>query len=374
MPELSTQYIREIAAITGFPKVTVHTPMDRAGKEVEQNRIRLKNAAAKASQELVRHGMAERDAEVFVAQVRSISEDYDRMQHQIGGMSLFVNAAETRVIELASSLPEVVEVGDRFSIVELLRPALEDRDYAILTLSRGGVGLYRASRYGAELVELSDLPEDLCYVLRYDQFEKSVQLHTSSAGGDATVHHGHGAGKDEHDRFITRFIEAVEPPVTAYVEHHALPLVLIGTEESVGYYRKRTNYRDLVEEERVVDPHTLSLDDLILLGWECMGREVEASRQRQIERFRAHDNTVRGIHAVLPAVAEGRAEAFFIDPESTLRGSFDPMHEEVVLAAQPEDGETNLLNLAATYALEYETQIVLVSAADDMNAPAATLY
>jgi len=384
MPELSTDAIRDLATDAGFPRVTVHTPMERAGRNVQKNRIYLKNAAAAAANMLMQRGLEEDQAAAFVKPIREMGEDDATMQHQLGGMSVFVDENEMRVIELPERLPQIVEVGDRFSILELLHPALDNRDYAVLTLSLGGVGLYRATRHSAKEVELAGLPEDLCYVLRFDQFEKSVQQHTTSggvaggtgtgAGKAAVAYHGHGAGKDEHERFVSRFIEAVEPLVTAYMERHSLPLVLIGVEEVVGHYRKRTSYHRIVEKVLHVDPHTLDLDDVIRLGWECMSPRVEAAKREQIERYRSHGNTVRGIHAVLPAVAEGRAEVLFVDPESSLRGTFDRMHEDVVLAEPTDSGETDLVNLAVAYALEFGSRIVLTSARDDVRAPAAILY
>lgn len=361
MSEPTLEYVRELATDSGFPRVTVHMPMDRAGPAVQKNRIRLKNAANTAQKRLVERGVDAQEAHGLVEPVRRLGEDDARMHHQHGGVSLFMQGDLTRDLEIAAPMPEVIDVGERFSVVELLRPVLENRDYAILTLSRGGVGLYRASRYAAELVELSGLPEDLCYVLRFDQF-------------DAPGQHRTIGGRDDHGRSLARFIDAVEPLVTLYVEKNNLPLVLIGEEESVGHYSKRTNYHRVVPSLQFVDPHVLSLDDLIRRGWESMSREVTAHQRQQIDRFRGHDNSVRGIQAVLPAVAEGRVETLFLNPEIRIPGSFDRAHEHVEIAPDPNGSEENLANVAAVYALTYGTQIVPVGPSDGVRAPAAILY
>ena len=370
MPELGPDTLKQLASQTGFPRVTIHTPMVRAGAEVRQNRIRLGNAASEAIAQLVKLGVQEREATGLLQPVVDLAEDEARMEHQNSGLSLFVDDAGYESIGVPLELSTRIEVGNRYSIAPLTEPAVNNAEYALLTLSLGGAGLYRCTRFTAEYVEL-DLPEDLCYVLRYDVYEKSGHVHTASARGDS-MHHGHGLGKDEHDAFVKRFVDAVRSKVTAWLERNPVPLVLIGSEDVLGLYRKENTYAETVEQHRTVDPHSLDLDGLIDLGWECMRPSFQQRTADALNRFHAADHTAVDVYSVLPAVTEGRAATVFVDPNQEVRGSFDAPNGAVHV--DPEGGQVteNLVDTVIAHALAMGVEIVPVSG--EIRTPAAILH
>jgi hypothetical protein len=221
------------------------------------------------------------------------------------------------------------------------------------------VGLYRCSRHTAEYVELDDLPEDLCYVLRFDDFEKSLQRHTTSRSGSDSMVHGHGQGKDEHEVFVKRFVEAVSSAVNPVVEREQLPLVLIGMEEAVGRFRKHAHYSKIVEESHYVDPHTLSLDDIITHGWELYQTETRKHHAEMVEALGGAPHSEHGVHGVLNALIQGRASVVFVDPDQVVRGSFDPTTAEAhVVPADTEGVLDNLINRVVVEALKTRAEII----------------
>jgi hypothetical protein len=233
------------------------------------------------------------------------------------------------------------------------------------------VGLYRCSRFAGEQIELEDLPEDLCYVLRFDDFEKSLQWHTDTAGG-AAMYHGHGMGKDEHDSFVKRFVDATEPVVTRWLEKARLPLVLIGMEDVVGSYMKENHYFDLVKERRMVDPHTLALDDVIRIGWECIESRVKDRQVKAIERYRTVAHRAVDPYGVLEALIEGRVATLFVNPAQEIRGTFDAERGEVHVQPDPERMMANISDVVVAYALHTKVEVIVVDG--EIETPAAILY
>lgn len=371
MPELGPALLTRLSEPTGFPRVTIHTPMVRAGSQVRQNRIHLTNGVSAAVERLVDLGMAERDAQALLQPVTELAHNDAEMERQLDGTSVFADDSGYETITVPFQLSEQVEVGSRYAITQLVEPAVENGEYAILALSLGGVGLYRASRFTAELVELAGLPEDLCYVLRYDQFEKSGHVHTTSARGDS-MHHGHGAGKDEHDAFVKRFVDAVRPVVTDWLRRERMPLVVIGLEDTVGLYLKENDYDDTAAEHRFVDPHALSIDDVIALGWECMAPRYEQRRRDAIDRFHAADNRAVDVYGVLEALLQGRAATLLVNPNREIRGTFDATTGGVHVDTDPKHVTENLVDTAVARALANDTEIVVVE--DEIESPAAILY
>lgn len=371
MPELDATTLKRLASASGFPRVTIQTPMVRGGAEVRQNRIHLKNAVAEAAERLEGLGMSSRDAASLLEPIARLASDDDAMEHQSESRSLFVDESGYESIQLPMELASRVEVGSRFSIAPLVEPAINNAEYAVLALSLGGVGLYRCTRFTAEEIDLDGLPEDLCYVLRFDEFEKSGHVHTTSARGDS-MHHGHGIGKDEHDAFVKRFVDEIRPVVRSRLERWRVPLVVVGMEDAVGRFLADNDYAEAASEHRFVDPHTLSLDDLIRLGWECMEPRFRTARDAAIDRFRAADHRAVDIYGVLPALVEGRAETLFVDPMQQIRGVFDAATESVHVDPDPAHVTENLIDTALARALELQTQIVVVDGRIDT--PAAILH
>jgi len=372
MRELGPDTLKRLTAETGFPRVTIQVAMERRGSEVRKNHIVLSNATAKAIRRLRELGMSEVDATAFMKPIADLAADEHAMERQNDGLSVFVDGSGYEAMQLPLPLDERVIVGNRFSVAQLVEPAVINAEYAVLAMSQGGVGLYRCTRFTAEYVELAGLPEDICYVLRYDQFEKSSgHHHTASVRGDS-IHHGHGLGKDEHDVFVKRFVDAVKPRVDAWIRKANLPLVLIGSEDVLGLYRKENTYPDTVDEYRHVDPHAISLDELIDIGWECMKPRFASWRKEALDRFHASGHKAVDVYSVLPALREGRAATLFVDPGREIPGVFDPDTHEIHVDRAPTEVSDDLVDIAIALALQYGVEIVPV--ADEIDAPAAILH
>ncbi len=353
-------------------QVTIHAAMERRDQAVRKNRTILNNAAREAERCLALRGLSGSETATFVQPVRDLATDSQRMNHQLGSLSLFIDETDMEELQLPTPIPEAVEVGTYPQIVPLLEPMLNNREYFVLTLSRGGVGLYRCTRYQASLVELPDLPEDLHYVLRYDEFEKSLQQHMTSRGGEAAMVHGHGTGKDEKEQFLLRFIDEVDAAVTGRVRSAQLPLVLMGNEDVVGRYRERSKLQDLIAAEHHVDPFTLRLETVIERGWGSLESLIDEAHRAQVDRA-GSGRTVSGIHPVLAAITQGRAAGVFVDPSQVARGSFDRESGEVHEVPVDTEAVDNLINIIAVEALRLHVPVEPCTS-DELTLPAALLH
>ena len=366
------QELFRIAGRSAKLHVTIHANMERKDQAERKNRVILSNAVREAERRLVLRGLSEPDAEAFVQQIRGLSTDAQRMNRQLGALSLFIDDTEMLEIQLPTPVAEAVEVGTYPDVAPLIEPMLNNRDYFVLTLSRGGAGLYRCTRFQANLVELPGLPEDLYQVLRYDEFEKSLQPHMTSRGGDAAMIHGHGSGKDDKEQFLERFIDEVDAAVTGGIDDARLPLILMGNEDAVARYRERSKLAPRIVDEHHVDPFTLRLDDVIERGWGSLADVIDDAHSAQLDRAAAGE-TVEGVHAVLAAVTQGRAAAVFLDPTQVERGSFDRESGDVHEVHGGSDAVDNLINIIAVEALRLHVPIE-PCAANEITVPSALLH
>lgn len=366
------QDLARYAGRTSELQVTIHAAMECKDQAVRKNRTILNNAAREAERCLVLRGMGESEAKTFVQPVRDLATDSQRMNHQLGSLSLFIDESDMEELELPTPVPPAVEVGAYPDIVPLVEPMLVNQEYFVLTLSRGGVGLYRCTRYQASLVDLPGLPEDLHYVLRYDEFEKSLHQHMTSRGGEAAMVHGHGTGKDEKEQFLLRFIDEIDAAVTGRVRGAQLPLVLMGNEDVVGRYRERSNLGALIAAEHHVDPFTLRIDTVIERGWRSLEPVIDKAHNAQVDRA-ASGRTVSGVHPVLAAITQGRAATVYVDPTQLVRGSFNRESGEVHEVSAGTEAVDNLINIIAVEALRLHVPVEPCTS-DELALPAALLH
>jgi len=127
-----------------------------------------------------------------------------------------------------------------------------------------------------------------------------------------------------------------------------------------------------VDEYRHVDPHAISLDELIDVGWSCMKPRAEAWRHEAIDRFHASRHKAVDVYGVLPALREGRVASLFVDPAHEIAGVFDTDTNEIHVDRAPTGVSENLVDVAVAFALEYGVEIVPITG--ELDTPAAILH
>ena len=370
MLELSKKDLIQLAHDTGFPRVSVYLPMEAAGREIRKNPIILKNAAAQAKRRLLAGGVSESVARGLVQTLLDMADDNNRMQHQMSGLAVFLSPASWQEMQLPVAFQERIVVSDRFYIRPLVEPVTSNIQYAILALSEGGVALYQADNFHLQPVDVPELPEDLCTVLRFDDFEKSLQPHQTETGGSRYGVHGHGAGKDEHELFLKRFVDAVTPAVERILAGKPLPLALVGAEDVIGRVAKALDYPHILPDRLVKDPHAISADELLREGRRLAGHEVEQQKSALLERAESSHLT-QNPHGVVEAAVEARVDVLIVDRDAEVRGRWIPsegVHVETdsAVAAEAED----LVDLAMIKTLEAGGEVIVQASRD---APLAAL-
>lgn len=371
MPELATKDIMQLATGTGFPRVSVYLPMEPAGRETRKNHIYVKNAAKDARALLLARSVSEREADDIVSPLLEMAEDNDRMQHQMSGLAIFLSAEDWQEIHIPIPFEPRTEVGDRYIVRPLVEPLTTNIEYAVLTLSEGGVAFYVADTFHLEPIDVPDLPEDLCTVLRFDDFEKSLQPHHTETGGTRYGIHGHGAGKDEQEVFLKRFVDAVAPVVDGLLAGRDLPLVLVGVEHVIGRMTAALKYPHVLPERLVKDPHSLSADELLREGRRLVAHQVGRNTEAVLERARSA-GLVEDSHAVVEAAVEGRVAVLVADTDGQVRGRYDPQ-QGVHVERDPDvaEGADDLVDLAMVRTLQSGGEVLVLP---DRPRPLAAVF
>lgn len=358
-----------------------------AGHETQADALRLRKLIDQAERALATRAMTPAAIEQLLAPVATLAEpNREFWGAQRKGLAIFVAQDHLLVYRLPLPLPELVTVDRRFCLLPLL-PLIDGEDhFYLLALSQNAIRFFQGTRYQVEEVELTDTPTSLADALRYDEAERSLQLHSATNGAAygrrPAIFHGQGVPGDEkivHNNLL-RFFHMVEREVTARLTRERAPLVLAGVEADQGLYRQVNHYPYLMDHGIAGNPDRLAKEALHAAAWAIVASYFQAAQERAYTRYaqlagRADGHTVTDIKNVVLAAVYHQVETLFVLPSPPIWGKYVPEGHQVVVhkAAEAEDEE--LVNLAVVHTLHNHGAAYLVKQNElpDVTALAAIL-
>lgn len=349
--------------------ISIYMPTERAGKEVKQNPIRLKNLLVEAEKRLVEEGVRVSEAQELLGSARVLLRDSLFWQYQSDGLVLFLSSDTLRHYRLPLNLEQLVVVSDRFHIKPLLPLLSGDGRFYILALSQGEIKLLQGTRYRVDEIELEDVPRSLAEVLKWDDPEKRLQFHTSTqtpgadrapsaiGGMRPAIFHGHGvASADDPKDYILRYFHRVDEGISEVLRGQQASLVLAGVDYLHPIYRKANTYPHLVDDGIEGNPEELSAEELHRRAWPVVHPLFQADQKDAAAQYKqlASAGSKRAssdLNQVISAAYHGRVETLFVTTDLQRWGIFDPNSNEIELHEETRAGNEDLLDLAAVHTL-----------------------
>ncbi|MGQ9927966.1 MAG: hypothetical protein ACUVS4_13975 [Chloroflexaceae bacterium] len=141
---MNRQDILDLAAVRGYPCLTITLPTHRTSPDNRQDPIRLKNLVTEASNRLTEE-LGKREVAAMLRLLEEATADIDH-EHNLDGMALFVNAEMSKRFRLPLTLPERVVVDDTFFVRDLIYAFNRSPRYWVLALSEQQTRLFEAVR------------------------------------------------------------------------------------------------------------------------------------------------------------------------------------------------------------------------------------
>jgi hypothetical protein len=333
--------------------VSIFLPTHRAGKEILQDPIRLKNLLREAEAGLTANNVRRATARDLLAPAKHLVERKHFWRYQDHGLALFLSEGYFRYFRLPIRFQELVVVADRFHLKPLLSMfAGEDRFY-LLALSQKQVRLLEGTRYTANELNLEGVPRSLRDALKYERTKAKLQVHTTGAGPSgqrSAVFHGHGAGIDDRKDDILRYFRQVDKGIQDLLKDQRAPLVLAGVAELFPIYTQANTYAGLLEKGVEGNPEAMSAADLHAAAWGIVQPHFAETQRQAMAHFRnlvSSGRTSEDLKDVLRAAYHGRVEFVFVAVGLQQWGNFHPEQDIVCLHEEPEAGDEDLLNLVA---------------------------
>ncbi len=356
--DVSAQDLRELAETKSPACVSIYLPAHRAGNEKQQDPIRLKNLVAEAERRLEAQEMRTPDIQALLAPAAELAPQHNFWQQPADGLALFLAPDFFRVYHLPFEVQELMMVGGRFHLKPMLPLLRPDGQFYVLALSQNQVRMLQGSRYTVAEVDLSGVPQSLSEVLDGETKEEHAQFHTSTAnpggrGGERpAIFFGHGGGEEDGKTDILRFFHQVDAGVREWLGPRQAPLVLAGVDYLLPLYREANSYPHLVEDGITGNPEELRPEELHAGAWEIVRPMIVRVREQAVERLQQFLGSGSKLATIslaetVPAAAYSRVDTLFVDLGQQRWGRFDPDTGEMVVHDAPEDGDEDLLDLAA---------------------------
>lgn len=376
--------LRSLLEDSRTPALSISHPTERIAVEPEQNSLRLKNLLPEAERRLLEHGLRKPEAQELLEPLRHLLHDGEFWRHQLDGVVFFVAPGFFRHYRLPYRVEETVVVGDRFHTKNLLL-ALADGHYYILSLSQSSVRFVRATKWGAEEIDLSGLgiPRSIDEALQYDDLQKPEMSHHPSAPERGTLgqrhqFHGHGDVGEEQKTMIRRYFSGVERGLSKLLATENAPLVLVGVQYLHPLYRFASDYRNIAEKGLEGNFDHLTPGELQERTWPLVQPQFYKQLQDAKERFLSLVTRGQGstdLAAILEAAYAGRVDSLFVLKGEQVWGTFDPTGGGMQVKEEPRKGDVDLIDLACSLSLTREGKVYMCEIADmPVHAKIAALY
>jgi hypothetical protein len=358
MSLISKSDIQELTENHAGKQVSIFMPTHRKGKEIQQDRITLKNLLGQAEEKLVLQDMRQPEAEEMLEPAGELVLDHEFWRHQSDGLALYISPEIIRAFRVPMNLQRLVVVGERFHIKPLLPMLSGDGRFYVLALSQNEIQLFQGTRYSIGQVDAREFPESLEDALKWDDPEKRLQWHTRTQtplGGRAAVFHGHGvASEDEPKEYILRYFRKVDEGLSHVLAGETDALLTAGVRYLHPIYREANTYPHLLDESITGNPEEMSAAELHRQAWDLVAPYFQRERREQMERYEqlagsGSELASDQLDIIVPAAHHGRVATVFIRKGTHRWGIFEPETLAMRVHENREAGDTDLLDLVAVH-------------------------
>lgn len=337
--------------------VSIYMPTHRAGREAQQDPIRLKNLLGEAGKRLSDKGVGRRDIQKMLEPASKFLQDSYFWQHQSDGLAIFISPNRVRRYRLPLNFAELIDVTDHFHIKPLLPLFTGDGQFYILALSQNVVRLLNGTRDSVSEVDIGQVGGSLAEAIPSVNHQMSLQLHTSgstggvSGSGSVSFHGQAGGGDESAKNELLRYFRLVSDGLTEFLKGDRVPLVLAGVEYLLPIYKEANTYPNLIDTVIKGNPDLLRADELHKSAWEIIRPHFQAAQEEAVAHYQqlagqASERVADTLEKIVPAASDGRVETLFVAAGVQEWGVFNPVTSEIEIHDQIESGDESLLDLA----------------------------
>lgn len=366
-PMLTNRHLIDLAERPG-PWVTLCMPLQGGGPLAKGDPIRYRNLVRQVDDLLNERATERERRQALLDHLGEIGREHDVFSAGARGLVVFATSDHAEHWHLPIGLEEVARVDDRPYLEPLIPIVTDPVHFYIIALNLHDVRLIECNRFVARELPLpSGTPRRLEDAAGWEVKHENLQYHDPHSGpllqsharkhrtpsgnpGNRPIFHGQGAGKDDSEADLEKFVRDLDRGLWKAITHHGAPVVLATSEQLEPVFREHTRLPNLASSFLHGNFERASTDELHARALELIGprfdEQVEQAKSRLCDLLGTGVATAQ-IEQVVIAAAEGKIDTLFVREGVHVAGSFDPATHSVTLG----DGRpttTDLLDRAAT--------------------------
>ncbi len=354
MNELSKDELKLLIEKGKAPCLSIFMPTHRAGAEVQQNAIRLKNLLKEAEDRLLTGGRRPAEVEKLLEPVQALVKNNPFWRQQSSGLAIFLCPDIFRTYRLPGDFQPSVVLAERFHVKPLLPLFNTEGRFYVLALSQKEVRLLECSRYGVKETRPEGLPRNIDEVLKIDAASKRLRSRSSSSGG--TGPRGSTSWTDEvyTKESVLRYLQQVDKILRATLKDERDPLIVAGVDYVFSLYRDVNTCPSLAETAVIGNPDQLSAEELHAQAWPIAEPWFRKEQEEARVRYRQSIGTglaSNNLEEIVPAAHHGRVGYLFVEVGQEKWGTFNSQTGKAALHAGAKKGDEDLIDFAAIQTL-----------------------
>lgn len=367
LDQLDEQLVRKLAAESGNDGtlVSIYLPVTHQPGELDKNRIRLKNAVSEAANQLEAADVDEAAAKKTLEPLEEAGEGL--FSQPAPGVAVFLGADQPVFVQIPAATAEFVIAAPHFHVKPLIAALPHAAGFKVLAVSENRVRLLHGNGYTLEPVDTGEeLPGSLADVAGHDLSERQLQHHAGDRGSSEAVFHGQGAGKDDTDAEVEKFLRRVDEVLNAkYLRGE--PLILAGVSRLLAAYRRASEYQEILDDEIAGNADEATADELHAQALPIF--EAHAQRRRraalaEMRRGEIDKPVVEDLGETVIAAEDGRIGRLFVASDTERWGRYDASSRAVETSDERESCENDLLDRAAAAAWMSGAMVYAIPADD----------
>ena len=321
MKLLTRELIQELLSTEQAICLSLYMPTHRVHPGKLQNPIRYKNLVKQLEESLLKKYSAE-SIQKYLRPMEALISGNDFWNHTLNGLAVFCSDGIFEVIGLHEPVNELAMVANTFH-TKPLRQSIQAVDhYHVLAINQHEYHLYEGNRHSLNEVELeTEVPKTLVEALGAELTgrQSPVGSYGSTQRGTANMHGQMGDRKDEMEKDAERFFRVISNMVEEkYSKPTGFPLILAALPEHHHLFHKVCKNPYLLKEGVMVNPSSLSIEQLNVMAWKIMEPEYDRRMNKLINQFeqaKSHGKGSDEIEDIAVAAVEGRIDTLLVEAD-----------------------------------------------------------
>jgi hypothetical protein len=353
--------LRELVERDGTWHVSIYMPTHRAaGREHQQDPIRLKNLLSQAENKLLEYDVHRTAMQEILRPAQELLENRKFWQHQSDGLAVFLSDGYSKIYHLPHRFEEMAAVSKSFYVKPILPLLNANGNFYLLAISINQVRLFQASRDSLSEIELQHMPTSMGEALQADDHQKNLGFHTgtdNSGGGErAAIFYGQGVEENKKDDILRYFRYVAEGLSGVIEEEESTPMVVAGVDYLLPLFREASTYRNLLEKGITGSPDRQDVNELHAQAWKIVEPIFIGNRQKALDRFSELHGQKNGLatsdlEEAVKAAVNGRVETLIVPLGVQKWGRYITETDSVEFEREATSENDDLLNFAALHTL-----------------------